>query len=148
MSQTFPRQIPAQGLTSIQRLAFWWSLKRDSQPQLSRKNRNEYDQFWVTLRIKFVGLTHTRLFLDTHSLGSMKILPKEDQKRYIQSAWLDGVESMIESNERLDVFEIHIDYWTYPFLKERIKPWLKQKEEERKITRRQDRYAMIFEGRR
>lgn len=133
MSQTFPRQIPAQGLASIQRLAFWWSLKRESQPQLFRKNRNEYDQFWVTLRIKFVGLIQIRLFLDTHSLGGMKTLPKdmvgkteEDQKRYIQSAWLDGMESMIESNERLDVFEIHIDYWTYPFLKERIKPWLKQ----------------------
>jgi hypothetical protein len=75
----------------------------------------------------------------------MKTLPKDlakrtevEKQRYIQSAWLEGMELMIESNERLEVFEIHIDHWTYPYLKGRIKPWLKQKEEERKISRKMD----------
>jgi hypothetical protein len=132
MSQTFPRQIPAQGLVSIQRLAFSWSLNRDCPPQLSRKNRNQYDQFWVTLQTKFVGLTQIRIFLDTHSLGGIKKLPKdmegkteEEKKRYIYASMIH-MESMIESKERLEVFE------------ERIKPWLKQKEEERKIMRKMD----------
>jgi hypothetical protein len=144
MSQTFPREIPAQGLVSIQRLAFSWSLNRDCPPQLPRKNRNQYDQFWVTLQTKFVGLTQIRIFLDTHSLGGIKKLPKdmegkteEEKKRYIYASMIH-MESMIESKERLEVFEIHIDHWTYPYSKERIKPWLKQKEEERKIMRKMD----------
>ena len=61
-----------------------------------------------------------------------------EKRRYIHSAWLEGMESMIEAKERLEVFELHIDHWTYPYLKGRIKPWLEQKEEERKITRKKD----------
>jgi hypothetical protein len=96
------------------------------------------------LQTKFVGLTQIRIFLDTHSLGGIKKLPKdmegkteEEKKRYIYASMIH-MESMIESKERLEVFEIHIDHWTYPYLKERIKPWLKQKEEERKIMRKMD----------
>jgi hypothetical protein len=62
---------------------------------------------------------------------------EEEKKRYIYASMIH-MESMIESKERLEVFEIHIDHWTYPYLKERIKPWLKQKEEERKIMRKMD----------
>ncbi|KAJ5364101.1 uncharacterized protein N7496_009814 [Penicillium cataractarum] len=146
MSKTFPRQVPAQGLVDIHRLTFWWSLRRDSQPHLSRKNRIQYDKFWVTLQKTFVNLTEIRVFVDTIGLADMKSIPEdmvgdtdEEKQRYIQSAWLDEMESMIEAKQKLKVFEIHIDNGVYRHVKERIQPWLKEKEEERKTERKIDR---------
>ncbi|KAJ5933734.1 hypothetical protein N7454_006063 [Penicillium verhagenii] len=133
---TFPAQIPFLGLPTIRRLTFWWSLEIDIQPHISRHNKAKYDSLWNALGTTF-SLSHIRIYIDCPSLGSLAKMPKgvseNDKNNYIQHAWLDGIEAMVEANEDLEVFEVHFYTGVYQVLKERVKPWLGEMENKRKV---------------
>jgi hypothetical protein len=56
------------------------------------------------------------------------------KSQLFQNGWLEGLEAMVEANKTLEVFEVHIYVKVYRILRERIKPWLKKKEEEPQAT--------------
>ncbi|KAJ5751681.1 hypothetical protein N7520_008598 [Penicillium odoratum] len=133
---TFPAQIPSLGLPAIRRLTFWWSLETDIQPHMSRHNKAKYDSLWNAPGTTF-SLSHIRIYIDCPSLRSLAKMPKgvsENAKNsYIQHAWLDGIEAMVEANEDLEVFEVHFYTGVYQVLKEKVKPWLGEMENKRKV---------------
>ncbi|KAJ5947145.1 hypothetical protein N7466_000160 [Penicillium verhagenii] len=58
---------------------------------------------------------------------------ENDRNNYIQHAWLDGIEAMVEANENLEVFEVHFYTAVYQVLREKVKPWLGEMENKRKV---------------
>ncbi|KAJ5559899.1 hypothetical protein N7513_002298 [Penicillium frequentans] len=132
---TFPAQIPSLGLSAIRRLTFWWRLEDNIQPHMSRNNKARYDSLWNALRTKF-SLSHIRIYIDCPNLGSWDKMPKRvsenNKNNYIQHAWLDGIEAMVEANEDLEVFEVHFYHAVYRVLKEKVKPWLEDMENKRR----------------
>lgn len=61
-----------------------------------------------------------------------KKLSENDKNIYIQHAWLDEMQTMIEANEDLEVFEVHFYHAVYQVLKEKVKPWLGEMENRRR----------------
>lgn len=123
----FPARIPSLGLPAIRRLTLWWGLENNIQPHMSRTNKARYDSLWNALRTTF-SLLHIRIYIDCPNLGAWDKMPKgvseNNKNNYIQHAWLDGVEAMVEANEDLEVLEVHFYHAVYRVLKEKVKPWL------------------------
>ncbi|KAJ5438043.1 uncharacterized protein N7458_009041 [Penicillium daleae] len=144
---TFPNQVPATGLSSIRRVTLWWTLGADIQPHTSLQNKARYDLLWSALRSKYTALTHIRIFIDSAYLPPMKDTSRGitgdaqiEKDRLFQNAWLEGLEAMVEANKDLEVFEVHFYVKVYRKLRDRVKPWLKEKEEERKVDNGAVRY--------
>lgn len=72
------------------------------------------------MQTKSVNLTEIRIFVDTLGLADMESMPEdmvrntdEEKQRYVQFAWLQGMDSIIEAKERLEICEINIDKGVY-----------------------------------
>ncbi|KAJ5673843.1 hypothetical protein N7462_009282 [Penicillium macrosclerotiorum] len=59
---------------------------------------------------------------------------------YIQNAWLGEMKAMVDAKENLVVFEVHLYVVVYRALKEKLKPWLMEKEKERSARNSAVRY--------
>lgn len=144
---TFPNQVPAAGLASVRRITLRWTLGTDLQPHTSVQNKAKYDSLWSALQSKYTTLTHIRIFIDSAYLAPIKDMPRgvsgdaqKKEKQLIQAAWLEGLEAMAEATKDLEVLEVHFYVKIYRILRERVKPWLKEKEEERRANNSAVRY--------
>ena len=134
---TFPNQVSSSAFQHIRRVALWWTLGKDLQPHVSPENKVKYDSLWRTLGETYKGLTHIRIYIDSAYLAPMNSTgvagDTEDARRqHMQNAWLEGIETMVEGNNDLEVFEVYFYTKIYQKLRKRVKPWLKEKEEQRR----------------
>ncbi|KAJ5552310.1 hypothetical protein N7494_001688 [Penicillium frequentans] len=142
---TFPTQVSPSGFRHIRRVALWWTLGNDLQPHVSPENKANYDSLWRNLGNKYYGLTHIRIYIDSAYLAPMNSAgvagdTESGRRQHMQNAWLEGIETMVKGNTDLEVFEIYFYTKVYQVLRNRVKPWLKEKEEERKPKNNAVRY--------
>ncbi|KAJ5667623.1 hypothetical protein N7507_003487 [Penicillium longicatenatum] len=142
---TFPNQVSSSGFQHIRRVALWWTLGNDRQPHVSPKNKDKYDSLWRSLGETYKGLTHIRIYIDSAYLAPMNSADvagdtESTRRQHMQNAWLDGIETMVEGNNDLEVFEVYFYTKVYQVLRNRVKPWLKEKEEQRRAKNNAVRY--------
>lgn len=142
---TFPTQVSPSGFQYIRRVALWWTLGNDLQPHVSPENKANYDSLWKSLGNTYNGLTHIRIYIDSAYLAPMNSAgvagdTESGRRQHMQNAWLEGIETMVEGNTDLEVFEIYFYTKVYQVLRNRVKPWLKEKEEERRPINNAVRY--------
>jgi hypothetical protein len=111
------------------------------------QNKEKYDLLWSVLQFKYTALTYIRIFIDSAYLAPINNIPgdvsgnaQEKEKQLIQDAWLEGLEAMVEANKDLEVLEVHFYVKLYRILRERVKLWLKEKEDERRANNSSIRY--------
>ncbi|KAJ5648411.1 hypothetical protein N7490_004783 [Penicillium lividum] len=112
-------------------------MKVDAQPHMSRQSKAKYDELWNALGTTFTSLTHIRIYIDTPRLAELLKMPRgsseNDKTSYIQHAWLDGIQAMVDANDNLQVFEVHFYTKVYGILRAKVKPWLGEMEKQRRV---------------